>query len=152
MACLLLLYLPSSFLYIPRNRTEYGWIQFFLLSLSPLLFAFFSFRTLQAKGKRKKVFTSLSLSLSLWRRSNRGSTEGGRGETSIKAEKVEEEKEDIEKRRRRKTVASEQRGGGKQFSASPQSHPVFRKLRLVSSPPPLSFVAAVAAGPRFDDS
>ena len=105
------------------------------LSLHPPSFSLFFFPYSTSKGGKEESFY-LSLSLSGDDRIE-AVQRGGGGETSIKAEKVEEEKEDIEKRRRRrrKTVASEQRGEGKQFSASPQSHPVFRKLRLVSSPP-----------------
>ena len=119
-----------------------------LPSLPPPSFSLFFFPYSTSKGGKEESFylsLSLSLSLSLATIESR-QYRGGEGETSIKAEKVEEEeeKEDIEKRRRRrrKTVASEQRERGKQFSASPQSHPVFRKLRLVSSPPPPLFLSS----------
>ncbi len=146
--------LPPPFIYPEIERNTDGFNSAF--SSPPLLFAFFSFRTLQAKGERKKVFTSLSLSLSLslWRRSNRGSTEGGRGRRQSKPKKWR-------RRRRKKTSRRGGGGGGRQWRQSkgreennflPLLNPTQFSENCVSSlplPPPSSFRRSGVGGPKI---
>ncbi len=103
--------LPPPFIYPEIERNTDGFNSAFSLSPPPPPFRFFSFRTLQAKGERKKVFTSLSLSLSLSfslslslatieSRQYRGG-EGGRRQSKPK-----------KWRRRRRRKKTSRRGGG----------------------------------------